>query len=91
MLNIITIPASSDNYMHMGIVGGMCFVVDPTNALLVEQEIASRGVSLDMILNTHHHFDHTGGNARLQKKTHCQIISGDDARTPGNITAYQVG
>ena len=44
-----------------------------------------RGLNLDFIINTHHHFDHTGGNMELKQKYNCQIIGplADKDRIPG--------
>lgn len=33
----------------------------------------SRGWKLDYILNTHHHWDHTGGNEALKKQYNLQV------------------
>ncbi len=44
-----------------------------------------RGLKLDYILNTHHHWDHTGGNEELKSKFHCTIVGpkADKGRIPG--------
>lgn len=54
--------------------------VGPINAALEET-----GWRLTHILNTHHHFDHAGGNEELKKQWGCTIVgSRDDAkRIPG--------
>lgn len=39
--------------------------------------IHEQGWTLKMILNTHHHADHVGGNAYLQKMTGCKIYSSE--------------
>ena len=40
---------------------------------------------IDFIFNTHHHYDHTGGNIDLKKKYNCKIIGSkvDINRIPG--------
>lgn len=44
-----------------------------------------RGLNLDYILNTHHHWDHTGGNEELKRKFNCTIVGpkADQGRIPG--------
>ena len=44
-----------------------------------------RGLKLDTILNTHHHYDHTGGNLELKQHYRCQIVGpkADKDRIPG--------
>ena len=42
-------------------------------------------MKLSYILNTHHHFDHIGGNIELKKKFNCKIVGfkDDQHRIPG--------
>ena len=37
------------------------------------------------ILNTHHHFDHAGGNEKLKARWNCTVVGADNdaARIPG--------
>ncbi len=52
-----------------------------------------RGLKLDYILNTHHHWDHTGGNEELKSKFHCTIVGpkADKGRIPGIDVALADG
>lgn len=52
-----------------------------------------RGLKLDYILNTHHHWDHTGGNEDLKSKFHCTVVGpqADKGRIPGIDTALADG
>lgn len=58
-----------DNYAYLlydddtGTVG----VVDPSEALPIKNALAKRNMNLTYILNTHHHYDHTGGNLELKE------------------------
>ena len=44
-------------------------VVDPSEAKPIIDVIESNKINLKYILNTHHHFDHVGGNKELKKNT----------------------
>jgi hydroxyacylglutathione hydrolase len=60
-------------------------VVDPSEAAPVAGLLAARGLTLDAILNTHHHGDHTGGNLELKQKFGATVVGPgkDRARIPG--------
>ncbi|HBF97658.1 MAG TPA: hydroxyacylglutathione hydrolase [Alphaproteobacteria bacterium] len=60
-------------------------VVDTPEVGPILQALEDTGWQLTHILNTHHHFDHAGGNEELKAKTGCQIIGSktDAARIPG--------
>jgi len=64
-LEIVPIPAFTDNYFWLLQRGGEAVVVDPGDAAPVERALAARGVRLAAILVTHHHLDHIGGLAPL--------------------------
>ncbi len=64
---IETIACLKDNYAYLVRGGGLCAVVDPSEAEPVEAALRARGTRLTHILNTHHHWDHTGGNAALKQ------------------------
>ena len=52
-----------------------------------------RGYQLDYVLNTHHHWDHTGGNMELKRKYNATVV-GPDAdrdRIPGIDVALKDG
>ena len=87
MLNINIVPCLQDNYSFVihntetGTVG----VVDPSEFEPINNFIKIKFKKIDYILNTHHHFDHTGGNLDLQKKYGAKIIGfkKDERRIPG--------
>ena len=62
-----------------------CCVVDPGEAQPIIDEIEKKKLNLKFILNTHHHYDHIGGNSELKKKFSARIVGfhGDLQRIPG--------
>jgi glyoxylase-like metal-dependent hydrolase (beta-lactamase superfamily II) len=47
---------------------GTVGVVDPSEAMPIINALEKRNQNLTYILNTHHHYDHTGGNLELKAK-----------------------
>jgi hydroxyacylglutathione hydrolase len=85
-LEIEQIPVLSDNYVYLvhEPKAGVTAVVDPVAAPVLER-LEARGWTLDWILSTHHHADHTGGNLELKQATGCRVAGAraDEARIPG--------
>nr|WP_294811429.1 hydroxyacylglutathione hydrolase [uncultured Sphingomonas sp.] len=77
MLDIVRIPALSDNYIWLvhDPASGETMVVDPAEAAGVERVLAERGWRLTAIWNTHWHPDHTGGNADLKAAWNVPVIA----------------
>ena len=75
MVEIVRIPALSDNYIWLvhepG--SGETVVIDPAVADPVLAEADARGWRITQIWNTHWHPDHTGGNAEIKAATSCRI------------------
>ncbi len=67
-LELIPVPAFTDNYLWTLVRGGDAVVVDPGDAAPVENALADRGLRLVAILITHHHPDHIGGLKALLAK-----------------------
>ena len=59
-------------------------VVDPSEAKPIIDFVENNKINLKYILNTHHHFDHVGGNLELKKKYNLNVIGfkGDKSRIP---------
>ena len=59
-------------------------VIDPSEAKPIINHIESNNLKLNYILNTHHHFDHVGGNLELKKRYNSKVIGfkGDKDRIP---------
>ncbi len=86
-LEIYQFPARSDNY---GVLvhdpeSGNTASIDAPSAAEVEAALAAKGWKLTHIFTTHHHNDHTEGNAALKAQTGCEIIgpSGESEKVPG--------
>lgn len=75
MLDIVRIPALSDNYIWLvhEPVSGETVVVDPAEPEPVLAEAEKRGWTISQIWNTHWHPDHTGGNAAVKAATGATI------------------
>lgn len=87
MLEIELVPCLSDNYAYLlrDPASNAVGIVDPSEAPPVIRALERHGWKLTHILNTHHHFDHTGGNLDLKEKYGATIIGpkADAHRIPG--------
>src|SRR5690606_32387152 len=76
-LTVQQFPCLTDNYGFLvrdAGTGAVAAVDTPDGArILAELEALGWG-RLDLILNTHWHPDHTGGNAAVQAATGCEIV-----------------
>ena len=85
-MKIEIIPCLQDNYSYLIIdeSNNNACVVDPSEAEPVINFIEKKNINLKYILNTHHHFDHTGGNRDLKKKYNSIVVGykGDANRIP---------
>ena len=69
-IKIEIIPCLQDNYSYLIIdenKNDAC-VIDPSEAKPIINLIEKENINLKYILNTHHHFDHIGGNIELKEK-----------------------
>ncbi len=67
-LDVSAIPAFADNYLWLIHDDRHAAIVDPGDAAPVLKMLASKNLTLDAILLTHHHADHAGGVAALLEK-----------------------
>lgn len=80
-LTVHQFPCLSDNYGFLirDVVTGMVATVDTPDADRILSELEALGWGrLDLILNTHWHPDHAGGNAVLKAATGCEIVGPEE-------------
>ena len=79
-MEIKIIPCLNDNYSYLIFDKNKknACVIDPSESLPVIKEIEKNQLNLKYILNTHHHYDHVGGNKELKKKYHSKIVGFKD-------------
>tara|TARA_Y100000590_G_scaffold238512_1_gene268312 strand:- start:284 stop:1045 length:762 start_codon:yes stop_codon:yes gene_type:complete len=86
-MQVTPISCLADNYAY--IISDESFktvgVIDPSEAEPIISYLDKKKIKLSYILNTHHHFDHIGGNDKLKKKYNAKVIGfeGDKHRIPG--------
>ncbi|CAI9108691.1 OLC1v1008358C1 [Oldenlandia corymbosa var. corymbosa] len=86
-LQIEIVPCLRDNYAYLlyDLDTGTVGVVDPSEAIPVIDALERKNWNLNYILNTHHHYDHTGGNVELKARYGAKVIGSgvDQDRIPG--------
>ena len=85
-MKIKIIPCLKDNYSYLIIdkKKNIACVVDPGEADPVIKYLDENKIDLKFILNTHHHYDHVGGNKELKEKYGASVVGfkGDKHRIP---------
>ena len=86
-MRIEIIKCLEDNFSYLFIdeENNSACVIDPSEANPIIDRVEKLKLNLKFILNTHHHFDHIGGNKDLKKKYNSKIIGfeKDKNRIPG--------
>jgi hydroxyacylglutathione hydrolase len=93
MLEIVAVPAFSDNYLWLvhDEASGETAVVDPGDAAPVLAEAERRGWAITQVWNTHWHPDHTGGNLAIKAATGARISGPAGENIPGRDVALSEG
>ena len=75
-MKIEIIKCLEDNFSYLIIdeENNSACVIDPSESIPIINFIEKFKINLKFILNTHHHFDHIGGNKDLKKKYNSKII-----------------
>jgi len=86
-MDIKIIPCLQDNYSYLIIdkENNTACVIDPSETDPIVEYLENNKIKLKFILNTHHHYDHVGGNQELKKKYAASVIGywKDKKRIPG--------
>lgn len=81
-MNLIALPAFTDNYIWMLHDGRQAVVVDPGESAPVVAALDARQLTLAAILVTHHHGDHVGGVDALRSRLHGPVYGPKRERIP---------
>ena len=90
-MNLLPLPAFSDNYIWLLHNARQAIVVDPGDAAPVLQALDQLGLELQTILVTHHHADHVGGVAELRQTTGAKVYGPAREKIPQPAQALKHG
>jgi hydroxyacylglutathione hydrolase len=90
-MNLVALPAFSDNYIWMLHDGLQAIVVDPGDAAPVAAALDAQGLALAAILVTHHHPDHVGGIAALRPRLQGEVHGPAREAIPGPFVPHVDG
>lgn len=84
-------PCLNDNYsflLHDPATGATA-VVDTPEVAPIEAALKEKGWKLTHVINTHHHWDHTGGNEELKRRHGCVVV-GPKREVKGSIPGVDI-
>jgi hydroxyacylglutathione hydrolase len=95
-MHVLPVACLKDNYAYLVVDDATktAAVVDPSEAEPVASAAERAGVKLVAIWNTHHHFDHVGGNEELVKRFGIDEVcahASDKGRVPGQTRMLNEG
>ena len=72
-----------DNYSYLIIdeTNKNACVIDPGESIPIINFVENNNIKLKYILNTHHHYDHIGGNLELKEKYESKIVAFKDDKS----------
>lgn len=75
-LELVTLPCLADNYAYLlhNAETGQTALIDAPEAEAIKSALASRGWGLDLILLTHHHWDHIDGVEPLREAFGAKVV-----------------
>jgi hydroxyacylglutathione hydrolase len=93
---ILPIPCLKDNYAYLVVCDATrrAAIVDPSEADPVLDAVTRAGFAPEAIWNTHHHWDHVGGNLALKAKLSIEEVAGhasDRGRIDGQTRMLEEG
>jgi len=77
-MKVVQVPCLRDNYAYLIVCEktNQAAIVDPSESDPVLEKVRQEGVNLVAILNTHHHWDHIGGNPGLLQQFSLEVFGG---------------
>lgn len=94
-MRVLPVPCLSDNYAYIVTASGNdAVVIDPSEAEPIISVLSAEGLRLAAILNTHHHYDHVGGNEALIERYGKMPVfahESDQGRVPGQTELVREG
>ncbi len=95
-MKVVPIPCLADNYAYLLVSDETrdAVIIDPSEPDQVIRAIEAEDVKLTGIWNTHHHFDHTGGNEGVAAHYKLTWVSGhasDKGRIAGQTEFLEAG
>ena len=86
-LEVVQFPCLNDNYGFLihDTATNTTATIDTPEVAPINAALEAQGWRLDFILNTHHHFDHAGGNEALKEQWGAKVVgaASDAQRIPG--------
>ena len=86
-VEVVQFPCLNDNYGYLihEPVSGLTATIDTPEVGPINAALGKKGWQLTHIFNTHHHFDHAGGNQQLKAQWNCRVVGADNdaERIPG--------
>ncbi|XP_078408795.1 putative hydrolase PNKD isoform X1 [Cetorhinus maximus] len=85
-VKILPVPILTDNYGYLiiDLDTNIAVAVDPSDPLIVQAYLEQEGATLEAILTTHKHWDHSGGNKVLKKiYKSCRVYGTSRDNIPG--------
>jgi len=92
-MEIVAVPVFADNYIWLvhDEPSGETTVVDPGDAAPALAETQRRGWRVTQVWNTHHHWDHSGGNLAMKEATGCTVSGPAAEKIPGREVGLSEG
>ncbi|XP_072436089.1 probable hydrolase PNKD [Chiloscyllium punctatum] len=85
-VKILPVPILTDNYGYLiiDLDTNVAVAVDPSDPLIIQTHLEQEGATLEAILTTHKHWDHSGGNKVLKKiYKSCRVYGTSRDNIPG--------
>jgi hydroxyacylglutathione hydrolase len=91
MLTLKPLPAFEDNYIWVLHDDHHAIAIDPGDPAPLIAYLDAHQLALTAVLITHHHRDHTGGNATLRQRYNCAIYAPENPHIPATTHTLHGG